>query len=142
ESGPIHRLARTPALFFVLAKHFFYVFSYRALLKFNNNGFWYNLGNVIGLIVLGAGGGGSARASRTKERPRIQGQEAPPPWLLLFASIATAFAWLLFLGLWLFFYVSNFSIWENVGVFVISVAVIAILETAIWVPWGLKQPSK
>ena len=62
--------------------------------------------------------------------------------LLLFASIATAFAWLLFLGLWLFFYVSNFSIWENVGVFVISVAVVAILETAIWVPWGLKQSSK
>lgn len=62
--------------------------------------------------------------------------------LLLFASIATAFAWLLFLGLWLFFYVSNFSIWENVGVFVISFAVVAILETAIWVPWGLKQPSK
>ena len=90
------------------------------LYQVNNNGFWYNLGYVIGLIVLGAGGGGSARASRTKERPRIQGQEAPPPWLLLFASIATAFAWLLFLGLWLFFYVSNFSIWENVGVFVIS----------------------
>jgi len=42
----------------------------------------------------------------------------------------------------LFFYVSNFSIWENVGVFVISVAVVAILETAIWVPWGLKQSSK
>ena len=62
--------------------------------------------------------------------------------LLLFASIATAFAWLLFLGLWLFFYVSNFSILQNIGIFVISVAVVAILETAIWVPWGLKYPRK
>ena len=112
------------------------------LYQVNNNGFWYNLGYVIGLIVLGAGGGGSARASRTRERPKMQGQEAPPPSLLLFAGIAVAFAWLLFVGLWLFFYASGFSIWENIGTFVISVAVVAILETAIWVPWGLKHPRK
>lgn len=112
------------------------------LYQVNNNGFWYNLGYVIGLIILGAGGGGSARASRTTERPKMRGQEAVPPSLLLFAGIAIAFAWLLFLGLWLFFYVSNFSILENIGVFVISVAVVAILETAIWVPWGLKHPRK
>ncbi|MFZ0924913.1 MAG: hypothetical protein WCE82_06435 [Halobacteriota archaeon] len=72
----------------------------------------------------------------------MQGQEAPPPSLLLFASIATAFAWLLFVGLWLFFYASDFSIWQNIGTFVISLAVVAILETAIWVPWGLKHPNK
>jgi hypothetical protein len=59
---------------------------------------------------------------------------------LLFAGIAIAFVWLLFVGLWLFFYASGFSIWENIGMFVISLAVVAILETAIWVPWGLKQP--
>ena len=112
------------------------------LYQVSNNGFWYNLGYVIGLIILGAGGGGSARASRTKERPTMQGQEAPPPSLLLFAGIATAFAWLLFVGLWLFFYVSNFSIWQNIGTFVISLAVVAILEIAIWVPWGLKHRSK
>ena len=112
------------------------------LYQVNNNGFWYNLGYVIGLIVLGAGGGGSARASRTRERPKMQGQEAPPPSLLLFAGIASAFAWLLFVGLWLFFYASGFSIWENIGTLVISVAVVGILETAIWVPWGLKHPRK
>jgi hypothetical protein len=112
------------------------------LYQVNNNGFWYNLGYVIGLIVLGAGGGGSARASRTTQRPKMQGQEAPPPSLLLFAGIAVAFAWLLFVGLWLFFYASGFSIWENIGTFVISLAVVAILETAIWVPWGLKHPRK
>ena len=112
------------------------------LYQVNNNGFWYNLGYVIGLIILGAGGGGSARASRTTERPKMQGQEARPPSLLLFASIVVAFAWLVFVGLWLFFYVSNFSILQNIGIFVISLAVVAILETAIWVPWGLKHRSK
>ncbi|MGZ4932364.1 MAG: hypothetical protein ACXV46_06215, partial [Halobacteriota archaeon] len=83
-----------------------------------------------------------ARASRRQERPKMRGQGAPPPSLLLFASIAVAFAWLLFVGLWLFFYVSNLSILQNVGIVVLSLAVVAILETAIWVPWGLKQPRK
>jgi hypothetical protein len=72
----------------------------------------------------------------------MRGQEVLPPSLLLFAGIAVAFAWLLFVGLWLFFSVSNFSILQNVGIFVISLAVVAILETAIWVPWGLKHPRK
>ncbi|MFZ0924964.1 MAG: hypothetical protein WCE82_10500 [Halobacteriota archaeon] len=118
------------------------------LYQLNNNGFWYNLGYVIGLIVLGVGGGGSARASRTQERPKMRDQEATqghgasPPSLLLFAGIAIAFAWLLFVGLWLFFYASSFNIWQNIGTFVISLAIVAILETAIWVPWGLKQPRK
>jgi hypothetical protein len=112
------------------------------LYQVSNNGFWYNLGYVIGLIILGAGGGGSARASRTRERPRMQGQVTSPPPRLLFAGIAIAFAWLLFVGLWLFFYVSSFSILQNIGTFVISLAVVAILETAIWVPWGLKHPRK
>ena len=72
----------------------------------------------------------------------MPGQVASPPQLLLFAGIAIAFAWLLFVGLWLFFYVSSFSILQNIGTFVISLAVVAILETAIWVPWGLKHPRK
>jgi len=111
------------------------------LYQVNNNGFWYNLGYVIGLIIIGAGGGGSARASRTKERPKVQGQEVPPPSLLLFAGIAIAFAWLLFVGLWLFFYASVFSTLQNIGIFFISVAVLAALETLVWIPWATKQSS-
>lgn len=111
------------------------------LYQVNNNGFWYNLGYVIGLIVLGAGSGGSARASRTKEKPKMQGREAQPPPLLLFAGFAVAFTWLLFVGVWLFFYASDFGIGENVGIVIISLAVAMILETAIWLPWGMKQPS-
>jgi len=70
-----------------------------------------------------------------------QGQGAPPPSLLLFAGIASAFAWLLFVGLWLFFYAGGFSVLQNVGTFFISVAVLAALEALIWIPWGMKQPS-
>jgi len=72
----------------------------------------------------------------------MQGPVATPPPLLLFAGIAVAFAWLLFLGVWLIFYASGFSIGENAGIVIISLAVVAILETAIWVPWGLKHANK
>ena len=111
------------------------------LYQVNNNGFWYNLGYVIGLIVLGAGGGGSARASRAREKPTVHGPVAPPPPLLLFGGIAVAFAWLLFVGLWLFFYASSFGIGENAGILIVSLAVVALIETVIWLPWGMKQPS-
>ena len=46
------------------------------LYQVSNNGFWYNLGYIIGLIVLGAGGGGSRRASRRKEKFKKQYQES------------------------------------------------------------------
>ena len=59
----------------------------------------------------------------------------------MFASIAIAFGWLLFLGLWLFFYASGFSILQNIGVFLLSLVVMAILETLLWVPWAMKQPD-
>jgi hypothetical protein len=111
------------------------------LYQVNNNGFWYNLGYVIGLLVLGAGGRGGARASKTKEKPKMQGPEAAPPPLLLFAGIAVAFAWLLFVGVWLFFFASGFGIGENAGIVILSLAVVGILETAIWLPWGMKQPG-
>ena len=59
----------------------------------------------------------------------------------MFAGIGIGFAWLLFLGVWLFLYAGGDSIVQNIGVFFISIAVLAILETAIWVPWAMKKPS-
>ncbi len=57
----------------------------------------------------------------------------------LYLSIAIPFIWLLFLALWLFFYAVNYSIIQNIGVFLASIVIVAILEVIIWVPWGLKQ---
>ncbi|MGA7076393.1 MAG: hypothetical protein WBZ42_07605 [Halobacteriota archaeon] len=64
-----------------------------------------------------------------------------PGPLIMFVGIAVAFAWLLFVGLWLFYYASDFSILQNIGIFFLSLAVVAILETVIWVPWAMKQPD-
>jgi hypothetical protein len=64
-----------------------------------------------------------------------------PGPLIMFAGIGIGFAWLLFLGVWLFLYAGSYSIVQNIGVFFLSIAVLAILETAIWVPWAMKRPS-
>ena len=68
-----------------------------------------------------------------------QQKYSPPSWMV-FTSIVIAFVWLLFVGLWLVFYAGDVSIWQNIGTVIISLAVVAILETAIWLPWGMKQP--
>jgi hypothetical protein len=57
----------------------------------------------------------------------------------LYASIAIPFIWLLFLAFWLFFYVVNYSVIQNIGIFLASIVLVAILEVIIWVPWGMKQ---
>ncbi|MGZ4904831.1 MAG: hypothetical protein ACXV5I_08480 [Halobacteriota archaeon] len=65
-----------------------------------------------------------------------------PGLLIMFAGIGIGFAWLLFLGVWLFLYAGGYSIVQNIGVLFLSIAVLAILETSIWVPWAMKQPAR
>ena len=57
----------------------------------------------------------------------------------LYASIAIPLIWLLFLALWLFYYAAMYSIIQNIGIFLASIVVVAILEVIIWVPWSMKQ---
>ncbi len=57
----------------------------------------------------------------------------------IYASIAVGFAWLLFIGLWLFYYAASFSILQNVAVIFLSLVVVGILETLLWVPWAMKH---
>jgi hypothetical protein len=57
----------------------------------------------------------------------------------VYLSIAIALLWLLFLALWLFFYATNYGIIQNIGLFLASIVIVAILEVIIWVPYGMKQ---
>ncbi|MGZ4902731.1 MAG: hypothetical protein ACXVI3_02840 [Halobacteriota archaeon] len=54
-------------------------------------------------------------------------------------AIIVPFVWLVFLALWLIFYASSFSILQNLGVFVLSIAIVGILEVLLWVPWSMKH---
>ena len=57
----------------------------------------------------------------------------------LYMSIAIPLIWLLFLALWLFFYAANYSIIQNIAVFLASIVIVAIIEVIIWVPYSMKQ---
>ena len=57
----------------------------------------------------------------------------------VYASIAVAFGWLIFLSLWLFYYATSFGIIQNIGVLLASIVVVGMVEVVIWVPWAMKQ---
>ena len=65
-------------------------------------------------------------------------KEQPDP-KRIYASIAVAFGWLLFLALWLFYYATSFSILQNIAIFLMSLVVAAILLILLWLPWALKH---
>lgn len=59
----------------------------------------------------------------------------------IYASIAVAFGWLLFLALWLIFYATSFGIIQNIGVLLASLVVAGIIIVILWVPWAMKQET-
>jgi hypothetical protein len=66
-------------------------------------------------------------------------EKKPVPTGRLYVSIIIPLIWLLFLAFWLFYYATNYSIIQNIAVFLASIVIVAILEVIIWVPWGIKQ---
>ena len=62
-----------------------------------------------------------------------------PGTLRIIMSILVPFIWLVLLALWLFLYAGSYSLIQNLGIFVISVAIAGLLEVLIWVPWSMKH---
>ena len=59
----------------------------------------------------------------------------------VYASIALGLGWLLFLALWLFYFVTKYSILQNIAIFIISIVVVAAIAVALWLPWAMKQSN-
>jgi hypothetical protein len=69
--------------------------------------------------------------------------EAPPEmrgmgWRIP-ASILIAVGWLAFVIIWLFFFASAYSIYQNIAVLFVSVVLIAVLYAVVWVGYGLRM---
>ncbi len=62
-----------------------------------------------------------------------------PSRLRVLAAIIVPLAWLVSLALWLIFYAGSYSLLQNLGIFVLSIAIVAILEVLLWVPWSMKH---
>ncbi|MCE5215291.1 MAG: hypothetical protein LLF83_11310 [Methanobacterium sp.] len=57
----------------------------------------------------------------------------------IYITIFVGLGWLLALALWLIFYAGNLSILQNIGVFILSVVLVAIIVVLLWVPWSFKH---
>ncbi|MGP8189393.1 MAG: hypothetical protein ACLQG5_05710 [Methanobacterium sp.] len=57
----------------------------------------------------------------------------------IYATIALGLGWLLFIALWLFYLVAQYSILQNIAIFIISIVIVAAIAVALWVPWAMKQ---
>jgi hypothetical protein len=57
----------------------------------------------------------------------------------IYATIIIGMLWLLFLGLWLFFYAGFYSILQNIAVFIISLVIVGTIMIFLWLPWSFKH---
>jgi len=53
-------------------------------------------------------------------------------------SILTAVMWVAFIITWLFFLASDYTIWENLGVLLLSLVVFIGANVGVWVPFGMR----
>jgi len=53
-------------------------------------------------------------------------------------SIITGIGWIVFLTLWLFFYAEDYSGYQNLAVFIVSLLVIGVIQSVVWIPWRMK----
>lgn len=62
----------------------------------------------------------------------------PEQWRI-YVTIFVGLGWLVALALWLIFFAGSLGILENIGVFILSIAVVAIICVLLWVPWSFKH---
>jgi uncharacterized membrane protein YccF (DUF307 family) len=66
------------------------------------------------------------------------GEDKTPEVWRVMLTVLIGFGWLIFLGIWLFFYSSSFTIVQDIAIFLISLAIVGLIMVVLWVPWGMK----
>jgi len=57
-------------------------------------------------------------------------------------SITTGFGWLIFLVIWLFFYASGHTVYQNLGVILASIIVLSAINSSVWSFLGRRKSLK
>ncbi len=57
-------------------------------------------------------------------------------------SILVCLGWISFIVLWLFFYASQFNVYQNLAVVLVSIFIGMAIMAAAWAPWGMKYGPK
>ncbi|MGF7118893.1 hypothetical protein [Methanobacterium oryzae] len=67
--------------------------------------------------------------------------EPQPEPKRIYVTVIIGLLWMLFLGIWLFFYAASYSILQNIAVFIISLVVVGAIITLLWLPWSFKNSN-
>ena len=59
-------------------------------------------------------------------------------WRVVFSAVSVPVA-LLLLIVWLYFYADDYSIYQNIAVFIIALLIMGGLQGAVWAPWGMRH---
>jgi hypothetical protein len=62
-------------------------------------------------------------------------------WRVSF-SIISVVGWLIFLIIWLFFYATDFNVYQNIAIFIVSLLAFGGIMGAVWAPWGIKYGDR
>lgn len=57
-------------------------------------------------------------------------------------SAVTGIGWVIFLVYWLLMQSSNYTIYQNLAIFIVSILILAGINVVMWVPYGLKKAGK
>jgi hypothetical protein len=58
-----------------------------------------------------------------------------------FSAVVGA-VWVIFLIIWLWAYAADFSIYQNLAVFIVSLLIVAGLNGAVWAIWGIRHGGR
>ena len=59
-------------------------------------------------------------------------------WRVVFSAVSVPVV-LLLLIVWLYFYADDYSIYQNIAVFIIALLIMGGLQGAVWAPWGMRH---
>ncbi|MFW6193917.1 MAG: hypothetical protein ACOC5L_00160 [Halobacteriota archaeon] len=53
-------------------------------------------------------------------------------------SVVSGIGWLVFLIAWAFTYASDYDIYQNIAIFLISLLILGGINAVTWIPWGMR----
>ncbi|UCD04411.1 MAG: hypothetical protein JSW73_02120 [Candidatus Woesearchaeota archaeon] len=57
-------------------------------------------------------------------------------------SMLAGIGWLCFLIIWFFFFASNFTVYQNIAILLVSILILVAILGSSWVSWGIKYGYK
>jgi hypothetical protein len=77
-----------------------------------------------------------------EEEEIIKPDETPGFGWRVSLSIIVSIGWLVFLILWLFFYASDFTVYQNIAIILASILIMSAILGASWASWSIKYGRK